>query len=296
MFFTRYTYFRLVALLCLSLFLWGTLPAQAPLTVDRFASVDLGDEIKLKWRMGSAARAVQSGLSGVAETIYRSLLEKSAHVSSSELATLKIGLAKALIGQGRFAAARAQLDSVTEEFQKGQYLVYLALSIYGEGDGRIDSVAFLAALEKASSVDLKAEDLPWFAMLQGLAAELDGETEIATAAYQRALQLTDQPMLRSHFEGLIMRQKLLASSADEALVAELRVKIDQLEGQVAAYPFVREYAVGLYGLGRIDEATSAIERELDNTSAGYDPEEREQLRLLKGIIPWSQFRNWACFA
>lgn len=282
--FDRFSYFRPLALFCLSLFLGGTLPAQAPLTVDRFATADMGDEIELEWRMGSAARALQSGLSGVAETIYRSLLEKSAQISPSELATLKIGLAKALIGQGRFVAARAQLDSIQEEFQNGQYLVYLALSIYGEGDGRIDSEAFLVALEKASSADLKAEDLPWLAMLQGLAAEFDGQTEIATAAYQRALELTDQPMLRSHFEGLIMRQKLLASSADEALVAELRVKIDQLEGQAAAYPFVREYAVGLYGLGRIDEATSAIEGELDNTSAGYNPYEREQLRLLKGII------------
>ena len=53
--------------------------------MDRFASVDLGGEIELEWRMGSAARALQSGLSGVAETIYRSLLEKSAQVSPSEL-------------------------------------------------------------------------------------------------------------------------------------------------------------------------------------------------------------------
>ena len=110
--FDRFSYFRPLALFCLSLFLGGTLPAQAPLTVDRFATVDMGDEIELEWRMGSAARALQSGLSGVAETIYRSLLEKSALISPSELATLKIGLAKALIGQGRFVSARAQLDSL----------------------------------------------------------------------------------------------------------------------------------------------------------------------------------------
>jgi hypothetical protein len=282
--FNRFTYFRPLALLCLSLFYWGALPAQAPLTVDRFAAADLGGEIKFEWRMESAARALQSGLSGVAETIYRSLLEQSAHLSSSELTSLKIGLAKALIEQGRFVAARAQLDSVPQAFQKGQYQLYFALSIYGEGEGQIDSEAFLAAFEKASTEGLKAEDLPWFAMLEGLAAELDGQAELATAAYQRARELTDQALLRSHFEGLIMRQNLLASPADGALVAELRVKIDQLEGQAAAYPFVREYAVGLYGLGRIGEAIGAIDRELENTSAGYDPEEREQLRLLKGII------------
>ena len=282
--FNRFTYFRLYASLCFSLCFCGAISAQVPLTADRFARVDLGGEIKYEWRMGSADRALQSGLSSVAETIYRSLLEESDYLSSSELASLKIGLAKALIGQGRFVAARAQLDSVPQEFHKGKYLLYLALSIYGEGDGRIDTEAFLAAFRKASLADLKAEDLPWLAMLEGLAAELEGKAEVASAAYQRALELTDQPMLRSHFEGLIMRQKLLASPTDEALVAELRVKIDQLDGQAAAYPFVQEYAVGLYGLGRIGEAIDAIDRELENTSAGYLSEEREQLGLLKGII------------
>ena len=96
-------------------------------------------------------------------------------------------MAKALIGQGRFVAARAQLDSVPQEFHKGQYLLYLALSIYGEGDGRIDTEAYLAAFRKASLADLKAEDLPWLAMLEGLAAELEGKAEVASAAYQRAL-------------------------------------------------------------------------------------------------------------
>ena len=85
MFFNQFTYFRLVALLCLSLCFCGALPAQVSLTADRFATVDLGAEIKYEWRMGSAARALQSGLSSVAETIYRSLLEKSDHLSSSEL-------------------------------------------------------------------------------------------------------------------------------------------------------------------------------------------------------------------
>ena len=85
MFFNQFPYFRLVALLCLSLCFCGALPAQVSLTADRFATVDLGAEIKYEWRMGSAARALQSGLSSVAETIYRSLLEKSDHLSSSEL-------------------------------------------------------------------------------------------------------------------------------------------------------------------------------------------------------------------
>ena len=81
--FNRFTYFRLYPSLCLSLCFYGTIAAQVPLTADRFARVDLGGEIKYEWRIGSADRALQSGLSSVAETIYRSLLEKSDHLSSS---------------------------------------------------------------------------------------------------------------------------------------------------------------------------------------------------------------------
>jgi tetratricopeptide (TPR) repeat protein len=122
------------------------------------------------------------------------------------------------------------------------------------------------------------------ALLQGLKADLDGQSEQAMAAYERAVDLTQRPMLRSHFEGLVIRQKLLDAPADEGLAAELRSKIGKFEGEAAAYPFVREYAVTLYSLGRIGEAIGAIERELENISAGYEAGEREQLRLLKGII------------
>ena len=74
MFFNQFTYFRLVASLCLSLCFCGLCLQYLP--ADRFATMDLGGEIKYEWHMGSAARALQSGLSSVAETIYRSLLEK----------------------------------------------------------------------------------------------------------------------------------------------------------------------------------------------------------------------------
>ena len=291
MFSNWFTCFRRSAFLLLPLVWVGALSAQAPLTADRIEEADLGDQIELGWRIDGAARALRSGLPGVAETIYRSLLDPSAGASAEQTASLRIGLAKALIGQGRFVAARAQLELVADAFQVADYPLYLALSIYGEGGGRVDLEAFRAALKKVVKADLKTEDLPWLALLEGLQAELDDQTEAATAAYEHAIKLTKDPLLRSHFEGLIMRQKLLAAPAGEALVAELRVKINQFDGQAAAYPFVREYAVALYSLGRIGEAIGAIDRELTNTSADYDADEREQLRLLKGLILGAESEN-----
>jgi hypothetical protein len=279
-----FTRFRLLAFCLLPFGAVVVLWAQTPLTVDRIAEVDLGDWIELDWRIDSAERALRSGLPGVAEVGFRSILDRASDLSPERMALLKVGLAEALIGQGRYEAARAQLESVAVEFRTAPHALYLALAIYGKGGDGIDVDAFRGALAKVSKAQLSASDLPWLALLQGLKADLDGQSEQAMAAYERAVDLTQRPMLRSHFEGLVIRQKLLDAPADEGLAAELRSKIGKFEGEAAAYPFVREYAVTLYSLGRIGEAIGAIERELENISAGYEAGEREQLRLLKGII------------
>lgn len=277
------TPFRLSAL-CLLPLLWvGALPAQAPLMADAIATADLSASITLEWRIQAAERALDAGLPGLAETIYRGLIDHPQGHSPEGLAALRLGLARALLGQGRHEAGRTQLEVVPSESQTARHTLYLALSIYGQGENREDGEAFRSAFEGVSKAALDPEDLPWFALAEGLVAELDGVPERAIAAYERAAKSTDRAMLRSHFEGLILRQKLLSAPADEALAAELRSKINKFEGQ-AAYPFVREYAVVLYSLGRIGEAVGAIERELENITAGYAAEEREQLRLLKGVI------------
>ena len=285
---TRLTRFGIFAFCILPLWAGLLLQAQAPLMADRIALVDMDSEIQLEWRIDSAGRALRSGLPGVAESIYRSVLAQSGDLPEERIASLRVSLARALIGQRRYVAARAQLDSVPDAFHDAPHALYLALAIYGDGGERIDTDAFRAALEKVSrpkqSAQLSPQDLPWLALLQGLAAEQDGDSDKAAAAYGRALERAQRPMLRSHLESLIMRLKLLAAPADEGLAAELRSKINRFEGEAAVYPYVREYAVVLYSLGRVGEAVGAIERELENISAGYAVGEREQLRLLKGII------------
>lgn len=278
-----FTCFRLPAVGLFSLLWAGASSAQAPLTVDAVASAGFSDSVELEWRVESAGRALRSGLPGVAEAIYRSLLGRPAGLSPERVAGLRLGLAQALLGQRRYEAARAQLDSVPAETRTSAHALHLALSIFGEGGARVDAAAFRAALRRVKKTDLPEADLPWFALAQGFLAELDEAPAKAAAAYERAAQAAKLPMLRSHFEALILRQKILSAPGDESLAAELRAKINKFDGQ-AAYPFVREYAVVLHRLGRIGEAVGAIERELENITAGYAAEEREQLRLLKGVI------------
>ena len=282
--FYRSTPFRLLAASILALLWAGVVRAQAPLTADRVAQADFSEEIGLEWRIECAERALDSGLPGLAETMYRALLERQVGGSEGRQSTFKLGLAKALIGQARYEAACVQLEAVPAHLRTAQHMLYYALAIFGKGGRDIDEAAFRAALAKVSKSQLSSTDVPWLALLEGLRLDMDGDAAGAAAAFRRAVQSTDLPLLRSHFEGIILRQKILSAPADEAVAAELRSKISKFDGQAGAYPYVREYAVVLYSLGRIGEAVGAIERELENISAGYASGEREQLRLLKGII------------
>ena len=72
---------------------------------------------------------------------------------------------------------------------------------------------------------------------------------------------------------------------------DLQSKIDSSEGQYSIYPFLREYAIVLHSLGRVNEAISAINRGLENTSSGFSLVEREQLSLLMGIILGASSQN-----
>lgn len=281
------TNLNLYQIFCLYLFpciFLGSISAQAPLLVDSNASIDLEDESKLEWRIKSAELALDAGLPGLAETIYSTLLDSRSVLSARRLDYVQIGLAKSLICQSRYEAARVLLEAMSTESRGSQHALYLALSIYGQGREPIDKSALRIALEHASEEDLQMEDLPWLALIQGLEAQMYGNVDVATAAFNRAFKNAGSSLLRDHFEAILLRQKIVSAPADESLAVELHAKIVNLEGQSSAYPFLREYAVVLHSLGRTEEAITAINASLEGTSPGFSSLELEQLRLLKGII------------
>lgn len=260
------------------------LGAQVPLSADRIAEVELSDSIERDWQIAAAERAQDSGLASVAESIYRGLLGRRDSLDEAQAASLKLGLAKALIGQGRFVAARSELESVSEAQRASRHSLYTAISIYGEGGGRIDLDGFRLALDSISAEALPVEEQAWYAFALGLDAESKGAADVARAAFSEAADKAGSERLRWHFEGLALRQEVVSGPADELMVPELSARLRSLEGESAAFPFVREYAVLLHRLGRSSEAVGAIDRELANTSAGYGARQREQLRLLKALI------------
>lgn len=258
--------------------------AQTPLSVDRIAEEEPRDLIEWEWQIAAAERAQEAGLASLAESIYRKLLAREGTMNIAQSSSLRVGLAKSLIGQRRYVAARTQLELVARDVRGARHGLYLAISIYGEGGPRIDIDGFRAALATVSDEGLPAEDLAWHSFLNGLAAESQGELDAAQAAFSKAAEMAATERLRWHFESLALRQEIVSVPADELMVPELSARLSALEGESAAFPFVREYAVLLYRLGRMNEAVGAIDRELANTSAGYGARQREQLQLLKALI------------
>jgi tetratricopeptide (TPR) repeat protein len=271
--------------LCLLPMIGGAgLSAQVPLVADEIAQSGQSDRIRLDWRVDAAERALESGLASSAEAIFRSVLSHEAILTEAQGVEVRLGLAKSLIAQNRFVAARAQLELIPEAYGSSELALYLAIAVYGDGGPRVDLDTFRSLVDSIDPAALPGRDAAWYALLEALVAELDGDSAGAVDAFREAANLAQTPMLRAHFESLGMRHEVLNGEADDTLAAELGAQLNRYEGQAAAYPFVREYAVVLHRLGRTPEAIGAIDRELANTSAGYGAGEREQLRLLKGII------------
>lgn len=273
---------RFLALCALGLLTGASsLWAQAPLLDDHVVP-HASERVVLQWKVDAAGRAMGAGLAGLAEELYRGVLATPGY-PASEVAELRVRLAASLIAQRRFVAARPVLDEVAEADRDDSYYLYRAVSAYGNGKN-VDQDEFRESLNRVSADRLDRLDRPWFHLLQGLQAELAGQTEHVAPAFKKAQSAAVSEAQRAFFDSLVLRESILKTPANDELAAEIRGHLERLEGDAAAYPYAREYAIVLYNLGRGEEAIRAIDKELANTRAGYASREREQLLLLKGII------------
>ena len=95
-----------VILVQVCLFFTCGLHARAPLLEDGNVSISLEDDSRLEWRIKSAELALDAGLPGLAETIYKTLLDSPYLSSSESIDIIEVGLAKSLICQRRYDEAR----------------------------------------------------------------------------------------------------------------------------------------------------------------------------------------------
>lgn len=274
--------FRVWLVICGYVMSTGLLVGQAPLVENRVLIDSPSTELWVEWRKTAASRALDSGLFGLAENLYRERLREP-YLEPVERFNVQLDLASALIAQQDFAALRAILEQIPVQYRENRYALYQAISIYGTGRG-VDVSAFRDVLQGVQPNQIKASERSWYFFLDGLLADLEGRSEMREAAFKLAEEAAVSSQQRAFFKSLVIRDELIRAPASEALAVEIRRQLEGLKRGSAAFNFVREYAIVLHNLDRGDEAVAVIDRELNNNKADYGRDQRDQLLLLRAMI------------
>lgn len=255
--------------------------AQAPLEVEKPDYFEAQDRILVDWKLDSANQALQTGLPGLALSLYADLLSGEG-LTVSERADLSIRSAVALIAQANFKEAEVILSQIPEPEKDARFYLYLAITLLG--DVQRSSIGEARnLLNRVAIKDLSREDAPWYFYSRGLVAEFSDAANDARALYKKALEASATQAQRYFFESILWRQSILQSPGDEDLVDELANQLRRLSGQSAAFLYVKEYAILLHKLNRTEGAVNAINTELSSNTI-LSARQREQLLLLKGLI------------
>lgn len=270
------------AFVCMLLLSVSAVHGQAPLTSEQANDLSTEQRLLLEWKEDAADRLLKSGLSGLAEDLYRDLLQLP-ELGLQETVKLQLQLAKALIAQRQFMTARAVLEGIPADSKTTAYHLYMAISAYGNGR-KVDTALLKSSLGKVEETELAPEDIAWFYLLKGLAAEISGKSQAVATAFEQARAAALSETQRAFFDGLILREELLRAPPSESLIKNISNRWMRLSGTAEAYPFVRQYAVILYNQRKVEEAVEVINQELAAVGSGYDNRQREQLLLLKGVL------------
>lgn len=255
---------------------------QVPLTTPQVNGLDVEQRLLVQWKVDAAERLLESGLSVLAGDMYRELLQQEG-LAPDEVATLKLQLAKSLIAQRQFMAARALLEGISVDSRSSAYYLYLAVSAYGNGR-KVDSVLLKNSLDQVDESALSPEDIPWFYLMKGLESDLSGRPQAATDAFEQARAAARSETQQALFDAMLLREELLRTPADESMIKSAYNRWQRVSGTADAYPFVRHYVILLYNLGRAEEAIETINQELAAVGSGYENRQREQLLLLKAVM------------
>ncbi|MFU8847398.1 MAG: tetratricopeptide repeat protein [Opitutales bacterium] len=193
----------------------------------------------------------------------------------------------------RYRKAEEVLGDLPVLHESNRRRLYRACVLYGKS-ARLDAVAVRAELSDVDPAALSPVDLPWYYLLKGILADVEGELSRAADFFQLAEEKAASSLQSILFSSLIFRQKILNSQADGNLLVEIREKYEELRGQSVALPFLIEYVVLLHGLGRDAEAIRVLEEGIASVDLAKLGEKRGRLLLLKSLIlgPESQ-AGWA---
>ncbi len=252
--------------------------APAPLVPEPVRSESPGEDALT---LLAARRAQEMGFPAAAVELYNRLLAVPAAKGSAagaDRATLTIGLATALLDEGRVEEADQALDSL--EGPRG--------AAWHLRKGLIAAARHQLAASKnerdASRVaELSPADRGWHLYLEGTIATAEGEHDKAQALFNQATEAAVSTQTRARF--LLMREeaRLRRGQVSEADAAAAKKNMEQFQGRGTGYDYARIYASMLDSLGRKGEAVAVLQQQI----VALPAEERAQLdemRLLLGVI------------
>ena len=229
-------------------------------------------------RLAAAQRAHDLGLSSLAASLYREILDEP----GADRAGLTLALATALLDAGRAAEAEQALAALPEPHDVAWHL---RAGLAAVQLGKYDAARAELAQVQAEEGKLSGPDLPWYWFLQGQLVDLAPvrEERRANDFYIRAERGASNELAGARFQLAAEQLRLRMSAASPAT---LKVTFDNYErhrGTAIGFRFAEAYATGLDQLGRRNDAVAFLQTVL----LGVPLQEREwwdRLHLLLGLI------------
>ncbi len=258
----------------------GAVPAAAaepPPLMPRGELLPLREAADLQWRRDAADEALVSGFPAIAVRLYQSLLEQ-VDIAGSARDEIALDLVTAAIQDGDDATVAATLDRFSAS-SGPRWNLRRAMMAYQRGELR----AADRLLRRIDGDVLPPDDLAWLSLVLGLVREAEGQMRSAQLHFDTARERATTDALRSSFELIARRHRLLAGRADESMVADLRRSLRAMEGQRGGFESARLLVIALYRLDRPGDAIEVIDDQL--RLMGVDERDlRQQFLLLMALI------------
>jgi tetratricopeptide (TPR) repeat protein len=256
----------------------GSSAEALPLSFGRETSTSEALSRMLAFRLASAEAALDLGFSGVAEVMLADLANRESSMDDAQRERWRGNRLIALLQLSRWEEAKARMLEIGAPKTDLQRMAWLLHGLW-TGVPAEELELLLVSLEGQDVGSM----ISWLRYARGVLASRRGESAVARAWFDRALQASDGSRQRANMERLIWREDILSGERSETLAISLKSQIENAVNPVVAVQLVQQYAVVLAGLGRSAEAVREVERHLGLLGSSTR-EQRDRLLMTLALI------------